>query len=92
MRTAEEKVPGGKLVRVTVRPGGRIEVSGDFFLHPEEGITLIENALCRLDGTEPVVEIERLLNRLITDADIELLGVDVPVIVRLYQRCLTCGE
>jgi lipoate-protein ligase A len=92
MRTAEEKVPGGKLVRVTVAGDGRVRISGDFFLHPEECITLIEDALCRLDGTEPVAEIERLLNHLIADADIELIGVDVPVIVRLYQRCLTCGE
>jgi hypothetical protein len=92
MRAEEEKVPGGKLVRVSRGRNGRIEVSGDFFLHPEESITLIEDALCRLDGTEPAIEIERLLNNLIVDADIKLLGVSVPVIVRLYQRCLTCGE
>jgi hypothetical protein len=85
-------VPGGKLVRVSLGRDGRIEVSGDFFLYPEECITLIEGALCRLNGTEPVAEIERLLNNLIADADIELIGVDVPVIVRLYQRCLTCGD
>jgi hypothetical protein len=92
MRTAEEKVPGGKLVRVTVRPGGRIEITGDFFLHPEESIALIEDALSRLNGTWQAGEIERLLNSLIAETNMELIGVDVPVIVRLYQRCLTCGE
>lgn len=91
MRTTEEKVPGGKLVRVTVKPDGHIGISGDFFMHPEEGITLIEDALGRLDGTEPAIEIERLLNDLLTDSDIELIGVDIPVIIRLYQRCLACG-
>jgi lipoate---protein ligase len=92
MRTAEEKVPGGKLVRVSVPRHGLVKISGDFFLHPEEGIMLIEEALCQLDGTESTWEIERLLNNLITFGEIELIGIDVPVIVRLYQRCLTCGE
>jgi lipoate-protein ligase A len=92
MSTAEEKVPGGKLVRVTLLPDGRVEITGDFFLHPEEGITHLENALRRLDGTTPSAEIERLLYGLIGEENLELLGVDVPAIVRLYQRCLTCGE
>jgi lipoate-protein ligase A len=92
MRTAEEKVPGGKLVRVTVMPYGRVRISGDFFVHPEESIVLIENVLGRLDGNEPVGEIEQLLYDLIAETGLELIGVDVPVIVRLYQRCLTCGE
>jgi lipoate---protein ligase len=85
-------VPGGKLVRVTVARDGRVEISGDFFLYPEEGITLIEDALSRLDGMRPAGDIERLLHSLIAGTNIELIGIDVPVIVRLYQRCLTCGE
>ena len=92
MRTAEEKVPGGKLVRVTVMPYGRVRISGDFFLHPEESIVLIENALGGLDGTEPADEIELILQQAVAETGMELIGVDVPVIVRLYQRCLTCGE
>jgi hypothetical protein len=92
MPEAEEKVPGGKLVRVTVLPDGQVEISGDFFMHPEEGITLIEDALGRLDVTMRATEIEQLLGGVIAEANIELIGVDVPVIVRLYQRCLNCGE
>ncbi|HEY3274670.1 MAG TPA: hypothetical protein VGJ92_12945 [Methanocella sp.] len=87
MRTAEEKVPGGKLVRVTVRKDGAVEITGDFFAHPEDGIVLVENALILLDGTESPVEVETLLNRIIVEAGIELLGIDVPVIVRLYRQC-----
>ncbi len=92
MKTAEEKVPGGKLVRVSVTADGRVEITGDFFAHPEEDITLIEDALSQLNGNEPTGKIERLLNDLMANADLELIGVNVPVIVRLYQRCLTCGE
>lgn len=92
MKTAEEKVPDGKLVRVSVTGDGRVEITGDFFAHPEEYIKLIEEALSQLNGNESTVEIGRLLDDLIADADLELIGVNVPVIVRLYQRCLTCGE
>jgi hypothetical protein len=92
MSTAEEKVPGGKLVRVAVRPDGRVEISGDFFLHPEESITLIEDTIGRLGRTEPAEKVEELLKNLIAETNIELIGIDVPVIVRLYQRCLNCGE
>lgn len=92
MKTAEEKVPDGKLVRVSVTGDGRVEITGDFFAHPEENIKLIEEALSQLNGNESTVEIGRLLDDLIADADLELIGVNVPVIVRLYQRCLTCGE
>jgi len=87
MTYAEEKVPGGKLARVTVRHDGGVEITGDFFAHPEEGMTLVENALGRLDGTEPPEEVETLLNRLIVEAGIVLIGIDVPAIVRLYCQC-----
>jgi DNA-binding protein YbaB len=92
MRTAEEKVHGGKLVRVSVTGDGRVEITGDFFAHPEEDIRLIEDLLGQLTGNEPTEKIERLLNDLVTDTGMELIGVSVPVIVRLHQRCLTCGE
>jgi hypothetical protein len=90
--SADEKVPGGKLVRVTVRRDGGVEITGDFFAHPEEGIALVENALGRLDGSEPVPDVESLLERTITVAGIELIGMDVSTIVRLYKRCLSCGD
>lgn len=92
MMYAEEKVPGGKLARVTIRQDGSIEITGDFFVHPEEGISLIENALARLDSAMPESDVEKWLERTIIEAGIELIGLDVPAIVRLYKRCLSCGE
>jgi hypothetical protein len=90
--TAEEKVPGGKLARVTVLPDGGVEITGDFFAHPEEGIALIENALAGLDSTVPAEDIEKLLEQAVAEAGVELIGLDVPAIVRLFKRCLSCGE
>jgi lipoate-protein ligase A len=43
-----KKIAGGKLIRVDVVYSGQIEqvkITGDFFLHPEELITVIEENL-----------------------------------------------
>ena len=43
---AEHKVPGGKLIKVTVSSKNNIieeiKITGDFFLHPEESIEELE--------------------------------------------------
>ena len=53
MYSAELKIPGGKLIRVkfSKREGkiSNIMISGDFFLHPEDGIEELER---RLTGTK----------------------------------------
>jgi lipoate-protein ligase A len=43
-----KKIAGGKLIRVDVvysRHVERVKITGDFFLHPEELITIIEESL-----------------------------------------------
>jgi lipoate-protein ligase A len=44
----ERKVPGGKLLRMRVVEDGTVRLTGDFFLHPEECIGALEEALSRL--------------------------------------------
>jgi lipoate-protein ligase A len=49
MGNAAYKVPGGKLIKVSLIEGnGRIQeikITGDFFLHPEDSIEDLERAL-----------------------------------------------
>ena len=49
MGKAEYKIPGGKLIYAeTVTSDGclsNVKISGDFFMHPEESINLLEDAL-----------------------------------------------
>ncbi len=49
MRRAEYKVTGGKLIKVDLATESgrirRIKITGDFFLHPEDTIDRIEEAL-----------------------------------------------
>ena len=48
---AEKKVPGGKLIRVTVETDDsmskivNVMFTGDFYMHPEEEIHTLENSL-----------------------------------------------
>lgn len=95
MRSAEEKIPGGKLVKLIVQEqGGRfvVQVSGDFFIHPEHGLTYLEEALGRLKGNETEAEMEEKIKAVIEREKLELIGVDVQAITSLFRKCLKCGE
>ncbi len=57
---SSKKVQGGKLVRVKILADeyiSDIQISGDFFLHPEEAITHIEHNLKNLHKQTPSGEI-----------------------------------
>ncbi len=55
----DHKVPGGKLVRIKMRVHDDrvtfIQILGDFFLHPEEAITALENAIVGKELSEPIL-------------------------------------
>ena len=75
--TAELKVPGGKLIRahVSVRHGriGRIVITGDFFLHPEDVLEQLEEKLLGRNNAE----IEKIIRQFFTESKAVLVGVDV---------------
>ncbi|MGC8850110.1 MAG: lipoate protein ligase C-terminal domain-containing protein, partial [Candidatus Bathyarchaeia archaeon] len=56
MGRCELKVPGGKLLRVDCAVEGHrlaaVKLSGDFFLHPEESITILEERLRGVEAEE----------------------------------------
>ncbi len=83
----EEKVPGGKLARMAIKTNGspRVILSGDFFIYPEEGIFIIEDVLSRLEGCEPLEDVESALRDAIRKGGLELIGLDEHVIARLYK-------
>jgi hypothetical protein len=87
MPACEEKVPGGKLVKVAAE-NGSVTLSGDFFIHPEEGAFLIERMLSRMNGDESLETIEQRLSVLLAENHIQLIGLDERVIARLYKGAL----
>ena len=86
--TVSEKVEGGKLVRIEIDFNHKINsvrITGDFFLHPEESINEIEDALKGLDINESEKNIKKILENIIQKENIELVGINAEVIARLVK-------
>jgi lipoate-protein ligase A len=91
----EYKTPGGKLVVVDVEAAeGRlreVQVSGDFFLYPEEALADITGALEGLSVELSEAEIaERVRGSLRRNA--ELLGTSPDAIAAAVRRALASGD
>jgi lipoate-protein ligase A len=75
MKQAEYKVPGGKLLvaETEVEDGvlTSVKVMGDFFMHPEEAINDLEEAL---NGKE-TVKIDEIVAGFFGEKEITLFGV-----------------
>ncbi|MBR9707424.1 MAG: biotin--protein ligase [Candidatus Diapherotrites archaeon] len=92
MKVAAKKVSGGKLVRVKVDiSDGRIasaKIEGDFFLHPESGVELLEASLL---GTTILATDNELISRLtsVKDANsLDLVGFSVEDVVDVLKSAL----
>jgi lipoate-protein ligase A len=76
MGKAEYKIPGGKLLYAeTEISNGRftyVKISGDFFMHPEESINLLEDAV---KGTN-VENIDYSIRHFFESNNITLFGVN----------------
>jgi lipoate-protein ligase A len=89
---AEFKVPGGKLVTVDLEAEGekitRAQLSGDFFLEPDDLLEVMNRALIGLplnaQNDYIVARIEAVL-----PADAVLFGVDPAAIATVVRRALT---
>ncbi|MFX0068561.1 MAG: lipoate protein ligase C-terminal domain-containing protein [Candidatus Hodarchaeota archaeon] len=77
MGKAELKVPGGKLIRadISVKDGriGRIVITGDFFLHPEDVLEQLEEKLLGRNAEK----IEKIIRKFFTESKVVLVGADV---------------
>ncbi len=74
METLEYKVPDGKLLQAKVKIEEEtikdIEITGDFFIHPEESIKDIEESL----KGKKTDEVEKRIEDFIESKDIEIVG------------------
>jgi len=78
MKQAIYKVPDGKLLKIFLEEeNGKIKnvkITGDFFMHPEEKITVLEEALRGADLNEQ--ELQQKLKNCLETESIELFGAD----------------
>ena len=84
MKQAIYKVPEGKLIKLFLDSQDNIikniKITGDFFIHPEEKITSLENALKGQVLDEK--KLTELLEETIQKEKMELFGVDAESIAK----------
>jgi len=93
---ATKKVSGGKLLRVKcdVIDGvlSGVSLTGDFFMHPEEGVSELENTLNGMSNEAPVGEYVSKLNDLVHEKGFELVGFSVSDIVGTLVEAVRGGK
>lgn len=88
---ATEKVPGGKLLRIKVEYDDRIndaKITGDFFIHPEESVTEIENLLKGVSRNEEEKNISEKISQFVFWKNIQLIGLDSDAIARVLKAAM----
>ncbi|TFG72773.1 MAG: hypothetical protein E4H27_02010 [Anaerolineales bacterium] len=88
---ADYKVAGGKLLRVIVSLGAEdehriirsISINGDFFMHPEEAIEALEQALTGVVFQE--YDVEQAVDRFFA-GDVEVIGAGPLDIVHVIMH------
>ena len=72
------KVPNGKMLKLHIEAEASItaiQIHGDFFLHPEEGIEMLESALQGLPVSQDPLLYSTALQQAISKHSLQLLGV-----------------
>ena len=87
VKTAENKVTGGKLVRIKLDDNGSsitfCQITGDFFLHPEESLKEIEQVIISQPIPLNKESVLQSLQTVIQQHQIELIGFTPEDIVGL---------
>jgi hypothetical protein len=89
-RTISRKVKEGKLVRLRIAFEDdhvtRSEITGDFFMHPEEDLTLLENALrgCRRGDEEATVK--GRLESIATEHRLNIIGFSLSDLASMFAE------
>ena len=86
MHIITEKVPDGKLVRIKVSFENNtiktIQITGDFFVHPESAIEKLEQCLAGIDTQN----IKKTLDEKIAQDKIEIIGFTSNDIARMIEQ------
>lgn len=88
---AIEKVPEGKLLRIRTTYNKKItkvQITGDFFAHPEDSIERIEERLSGLSINFDDKSAVHNLSEFIKDSNFELIGINPEAIIRVLKKAI----
>ena len=92
---AIEKVEGGKLLRIKAEYDetmiAQVTITGDFFLYPEDAISLLEQKCSNIERDFDVDILANDLNAFVTRHEIELIGITPKAIAQTLKRTVPCG-
>jgi lipoate-protein ligase A len=86
------KVPDGKLLKINLNYNQKtnkinnVRITGDFFVHPEEAIEMIEEELKNLKLDK--INLFEKIQSVVTQNNIELIGLDAESLTNGILMCL----
>lgn len=92
---ATQKILGGKLVRIKIAFDEKIQklqITGDFFLHPEECVHDIENALIGVDINFQPEALVNQITGILKSQNAEIIGMDSETVVRTMKMAIENGK
>jgi lipoate---protein ligase len=88
---SSKKVSGGKLIRLDVTYSDKVDqvkITGDFFLHPEDFISTIEESLSGIDIPVNSMLLTQKIEQLIRENDATLIGISPEDIVLVLEEAV----
>jgi len=86
MKTIDKKIPGGKLIRIDFEKSNnripKIQITGDFFIHPEDAIEEIEKIILSNDLSETKQHLETYLQK----HGVEIIGFTIADLVKILNN------
>lgn len=92
---ASKKVPKGKLIKVSVdykEKINKIEITGDFFLHPEEALEKLEADLTGINAAETSSFIKNKIDMILEKYSIEIIGFTSQDLADVIKEAIIKGE
>ncbi|MDD1764525.1 MAG: hypothetical protein LUQ46_00730 [Candidatus Methanomethyliaceae archaeon] len=87
-RSTVKKFSEGKLLKVTVRSERgvihEVRVTGDFFVHPEEALEMMEKALRGVS----ITAVRRILERRMEEGGIATVGFKLDDLINMIEACI----
>lgn len=88
---ASQKVREGKLVKVEVECDGfikKIKITGDFFLHPEDVLEMIEKSILGLRKDAGTEEIASRIHEIAEANDVQMIGISPESLALVIREAL----
>ncbi|MFH1443403.1 MAG: hypothetical protein ABIG96_05195 [Candidatus Micrarchaeota archaeon] len=92
------KVEGGKLLRLELEltedlaRAKSVKLSGDFFIHPEDSLQIIEKALLTAPIDQPMLSIAGRIGNLTVSQGIQMIGINPESIANAFTDAVRLAK